>query len=179
MLENGGPVCSQPPSLFRARKTAKFKFGAELQPGLFPLPAEGEAGPPPPSRGVLQGRGSRRERGDRGGWSPRTTSQGASVCAGTGASDIAARGGRKFMEDFFFFLFARVVFLFLTIFKAAHPSALSLPGVPTRAGEGLPARRGVRAGASRCLPRPPPGPPPQPPPPRPPPACPGSVQLGN
>lgn len=42
------------------------------------------------------------------------------------------------MEEFFLIIiFVRVVFLFLTILKAAHPSALSLPRVPTRAGEGL------------------------------------------
>lgn len=49
------------------------------------------------------------------------------------------------MEDFFLIIiFVRVVFL--TVFKAAHPSALSLPRVPTRAGEGL-------AGASPGPPR--------------------------
>lgn len=36
---------------------------------------------------------------------------------------------------FIIIIFVRVVFL--TVFKAAHPSALSLPRVPTRAGEGL------------------------------------------
>lgn len=143
VLENGGRAARSRLRFAVRGKRRSSSSGLSCSRGCSLCPPEGRPGPPVP--GGAAGQGEQGREGGSRGLEPEDRFLGSQYLRRDRRFRYRSTRRPKIYGGFFFIIiFVRVVFL--TVFKAAHPSALSLPRVPTRAGEGL-------AGASPGPPR--------------------------